>query len=216
MNHVLTFRQRFVKRTFDLILSTVLLTLFGWMILLAWLAASIDTGSNGMFQQIRIGRWGRPFTIYKIKTMRPIKGFTTTVTAAHDRRITSLGKWLRRLKIDELPQLLNVLIGDMSFVGPRPDVPGFADHLEGEDQIILSLRPGITGPATLAFRNEEELLARVPDPETYNRNVIYPVKVAANLCYLYNYRFSLDLACILETALGRERAHGKGNPIPQD
>jgi len=203
MNHVLTFRQRFVKRTFDFILSLLLLTLLGWLILLAWIAASIDTRSNGMFSQTRVGRWGKPFTIFKIKTMRPVAGITTTVTAVNDARITPLGKLLRRAKIDELPQLFNVLFGDMSFVGPRPDVPGFADRLEGEDRALLSLRPGITGPATLAFRNEEEILARATNPDDYNEKIIYPAKVAINMRYLKHYAFNTDLRCILATAMGR-------------
>jgi lipopolysaccharide/colanic/teichoic acid biosynthesis glycosyltransferase len=198
---MLTLRQRFAKRAFDLILSLVLLALFGWLILLAWIAASIDTRSNGMFSQIRIGRWGKAFKILKIKTMRPVEGISTTVTAMNDARITSLGRWLRRAKIDELPQLINVLIGDMSFVGPRPDVPGFADKLTGENRNILSLRPGITGPATLAFRNEEETLASTVDPVRYNTEVIYPAKVVMNLEYLKNYSFFIDLRLIFETVI---------------
>lgn len=203
MRHVLTLRQRCVKRAFDLALSVLLIGLSGWLILLAWIATSIDTRSNGMFCQARIGRWGKPFTIFKLKTMRPVAGITTTATAESDARITPLGRWLRRTKLDELPQLFNVLTGDMSFVGPRPDVPGFADRLEGADQRILSLRPGITGPATLAFRNEEEILARMADPERYNEEVIFPAKVALNLDYLENYGFVADLRWILATALGR-------------
>ena len=181
MNPMLTLRQRFVKRTFDLVLSLMLLVLFGWLILLAWIAASIDTRSNGMFSQTRIGRWGRSFKILKIKTMRPMEGITTTVTARNDARITPLGKLLRRAKIDELPQLVNVLIGDMSFVGPRPDVPGFADQLTGENRDILSLRPGITGPVTFAFRIEEEIRAGKTDHgRYYYQEVIFPANVIIN------------------------------------
>jgi lipopolysaccharide/colanic/teichoic acid biosynthesis glycosyltransferase len=210
----LTLRQRFVKRTFDLTLALLVLALLGWVILLAWLAASIDTRSNGMFSQPRIGRWGRPFTIYKIKTMRPRPGIDTTVTTRQDARITPLGKWLRRMKVDELPQFFNVLRGDMSVVGPRPDVAGFADRLTGGDRALLSLRPGITGPATLAFRNEEELLVGVADPDAYNREAIYPAKVALNLRYLEDYSFRLDWRLVLATALGRGwEAAGKA-PLP--
>lgn len=203
MKHVLTLRQRFVKRTFDLVLALVFLALFGWVILLAWVAASIDTRSNGMFLQTRIGRWGRPFTIFKIKTMRQVAGVTTTVTTRHDVRITPFGRWLRRLKVDELPQLINVLIGDMSFVGPRPDVPGFADRTEGGDRIILSIRPGITGPASLAFRNEEELLVGAEDPDMYNRDVLFPAKVKLNRVYVMNFGLVTDLRCIVDTVTQR-------------
>lgn len=214
MNQALSLRQRALKRSFDLLLSLLLLALLGWIILLAWMAASIDTRGNGLFRQVRIGRWGRPFTIFKLKTMRPVPGLTTTATPRGDRRITPLGGWLRRARLDELPQLFNVLRGDMSFVGPRPDVPGFADRLEGGDRLILSVRPGITGPATLAFRNEEELLARVEDPEAHSRRVIYPAKVALNLDYVKGYSFLLDLKCLLATLFVRPIPMGRGLPRP--
>lgn len=203
MNHVLTLRQRCLKRTFDLVLASLGLALTGWLILLAWAAASLDTRQNGLFQQVRIGRWGHPFTVLKIRTMRQVPGLDSTVTTAMDIRITPLGRWLRQTKLDELPQLVNVFLGQMSFVGPRPDVPGFADKLSGRDRLVLSLRPGITGPATLVFRNEEELLAAKPSPETYNREVIYPKKVALNLEYLQGWNLRRDLAYIMQTALGK-------------
>jgi lipopolysaccharide/colanic/teichoic acid biosynthesis glycosyltransferase len=110
---------------------------------------------------------------------------------------------LRCFKLDELPQLWNVLKGDMSFVGPRPDVSGFADELIGEDRIVLSVRPGITGPATLAFREEESLLQAQADPETYNREVLFPEKVRINKKYVTEYRFQDDLLLILRTVLSR-------------
>lgn len=131
---------------------------------------------------------------------RPIPG--TTVTTTGDIRITQLGAKLRRWKLDELPQLWNVLKGDMSFVGPRPDVPGFMDRLQGEDRAILTLRPGITGPATLKYRNEEEILSKVPDPETYNSEVIWPDKVKINLQYLHNWSLIGDLRYIKQTVIG--------------
>ena len=111
----------------------------------------------------------------KIRTMNSVGG--TTVTTANDTRITRSGALMRRLKIDELPQLINVLRGEMSLVGPRPDVPGFADLLIGDDRVVLTVRPGITGPAAIEYRHEEEILARVADPEGYNRDVIWPDKV---------------------------------------
>ncbi|MCE1204310.1 MAG: sugar transferase [Holophagaceae bacterium] len=181
----------------------VLLALTGWLLLLVWVAASVDIRGNGLFRQRRIGRWGRPFTILKIRTMRDVPGLRTTVTTTRDPRITPLGALLRRLKLDELPQLINVLVGHMSFVGPRPDVPGFADRLEGEFRAILALRPGITGPASLSFRDEEQLLAAQPDPEAYNRDVLYPAKCVLNLAYLKNLSIQRDLQYIFCTLLPR-------------
>lgn len=122
--------QVVLKRLLGLALSILGLVLAGWIILLAWLAASVDTRSNGFFMQKRVGQWGKPFAVVNIKTMRPDAARTTTVTQRGDPRITSLGRFFRKTKIDELPQLWNVLLGQMSFVGPRPDVPGFADRLE--------------------------------------------------------------------------------------
>ena len=126
-------------------------------------------------------------------------GIDTSVTTGADPRITCSGRFFRRTKIDELPQLINVLMGEMSFVGPRPDVPGFADSLQGDDRLILSVRPGITGPATLHFRDEEVLLAQQSDPERFNREVIYPEKVRLNRQYVENYRFIDDLKFIWQT-----------------
>ncbi|MFB4202409.1 sugar transferase [Arhodomonas sp. KWT2] len=168
----------------------------GWLIVLAWLAATVDTRANGFFTQDRVGRHGRVFRVVKIRTMRPSRTVDTTVTTRDDPRITSLGRSLRRTKIDELPQLWNVLLGHMSFVGPRPDVPGYADVLKGADRVILSVRPGITGPATLKYRDEEMLLAAQEDPEAYNREVIYPDKVRLNREYVENWSFRSDLRYI--------------------
>jgi lipopolysaccharide/colanic/teichoic acid biosynthesis glycosyltransferase len=128
----------------------------------------------------------------------------SSVSVAGDARITPLGEKLRRYKLDELPELWNVLIGDMSFVGPRPDVPGYADALTGDDREVLKLRPGITGPASLKYRNEEELLAKVEDPQRYNDEVIFPDKVRLNRYYLHHYSFWMDLKMIFATVLGRK------------
>jgi len=144
----------------------------------------IADGSPVLFAQLRVGRHGRLFRLLKFRTMKASSRDETTVTIAGDRRVTRLGTLLRRLKLDELPQLVNVLKGDMSFVGPRPDVPGYLDGLAGDDAVLLELRPGITGPATLVFRNEEELLAEVADPVEYNDRVLYPAKVRINLRYV--------------------------------
>ena len=193
-----TFRA-FQKRAFDLVFAVRGLLAVWWLILLAWVAASIDTRSNGFFIQKRVGRHGKIFRVVKMKTMRPVTSFETTVTRRGDPRITPLGAFFRRTKIDEPPQLWNVLLGDMSFVGPRPDVPGFADKLEGEEKAMLSIRPGITGPATLKYRNEEELLAGQSDPEAYNREVIWPDKVRINLEYIRDWSLRRDIQYILET-----------------
>lgn len=189
-----------VKRTFDIVLSMIGLLLVWPLILITALMASKDTGASGIFVQDRVGKRAKVFKAYKIRTMRPVTG--TTVTTADDVRITELGAKLRRWKLDELPQLWNVLKGDMSFVGPRPDVPGFMDRLQGDDRAILALRPGITGPATLKYRNEEELLAKVSDPETYNATVIWPDKVKINLQYQRDWSFIGDLRYIKQTVIG--------------
>ena len=190
-----------IKRAFDIILAGLGLVLTGWIIPLLLVLSALDTRKWGLFAQWRVGRHCTSFQIIKIRTMREHPSFTTTVTTAHDIRITKLGRWLRRLKLDELPQLLNVLRGEMSIVGPRPDVPGYYDKLQGEDRRVLCLRPGITGPATLYYRHEESLLASQADPEAYNRDVIFPSKVAINLSYLDRYSPWQDLAAIWRTVI---------------
>ena len=193
--------DQILKRAFDLSLSLVGLISVLPVIALAWLAATIDTRGNGLFIQERIGKGGSKFKIYKIKTMRDDPSSNDTVTTASDRRITRVGAFLRKTKIDELPQLWNVLVGDMSFVGPRPDVAGYADDLQGEDRIILSVRPGITGPASVKYKNEEEILSRQADAHKYNREVIWPDKVKINKEYIRNYSFIKDLKCIIDTVV---------------
>ena len=192
-----------MKRLFDITAAAFGLLALSWLIALSWLLASIDTGANGFFTQKRVGRHGRLFSVVKIRTMRLDINHQTNVTRANDPRITRLGAFFRRTKIDELPQLWNVLIGDMSFVGPRPDVPGYADRLQGKERdLLLSVRPGITGPATLAYRNEEQLLAEQSDPQRYNDEVIFPNKVRMNLDYIQGWRFSDDIRYILKTIFG--------------
>ncbi len=195
-------RDRFVKRSFDLGVSSAGLLLLWPLIAAGWIVASIETRSNGFFLQERVGRGGKRFKVLKLKTMKPVDKIDTTVTTAHDARITRSGRFLRKSKIDELPQLWNVLTGDMSLVGPRPDVPGFADRLEGEDRIVLSVRPGITGPASIKYKNEEDILAQQKDPERYNREVIWPDKVRINKAYIRNWRFFEDMKIILQTIKG--------------
>lgn len=199
MIYDLSIFKKTVKRSFDLIVSIVSLITFFLLIFIAWLIASIDTKSNGFFFQQRVGKGGEIFNVVKIKTMKPLVGITTTVTRSDDLRITRIGAFFRKTKIDELPQLFNVLVGQMSIVGPRPDVPGFADKLEGIERSILNLRPGITGPASIKYRNEEEMLSQVEDPERFNREVIWPDKVAINLSYIQNWSFFNDLKIIFKT-----------------
>ena len=199
---MLTASQQRIKRFFDIVLATVGIGLGWWIMLGAWIVASFETRSNGLFRQERIGKEGKPFKVWKIKTMRTDSTNTTTVTTAKDSRITKSGAFFRKTKIDELPQLFNVLFGEMSFVGPRPDVAGFADRIEGEDRIILKVRPGITGPASLRFRNEEELLAQQEDPQKYNREVIWPEKVRINKSYIANWSLKNDIMYIIKTITG--------------
>jgi lipopolysaccharide/colanic/teichoic acid biosynthesis glycosyltransferase len=194
----------FIKRLVDIVLSVLGLMLTFWLILLAAVLATVDTGMNGFFTQKRVGKDGRIFKVIKIRTMRSCPETSTTVTTSDDARITALGGFFRKAKIDELPQLINVLVGQMSMVGPRPDVPGFADRLQGDDRIVLSLRPGITGPATLYFRNEEQLLAQQEDPEAYNRDVIYRKKIKLNMEYISNYSVLKDFQYIWETVFPRK------------
>lgn len=189
--------NKLYKRIFDVIFSLFGLLITSPIILIALLFAKYETKTNGIFIQTRVGIEGNCFKVYKIRTMKNVQG--TTVTTSNDKRITKSGRFFRKTKIDELPQLWNVLKGDMSFVGPRPDVPGFADQLKGEDRIVLSIRPGITGPASIKYKNEEEILTSVDDPEKYNREVIFPDKVEINKKYIYEYSFMKDLKYIWKT-----------------
>lgn len=157
-----------------------------------------------IFRQQRVGQHGRLFTMYKFRSMTVAGEGKTSVAATEGARITPLGATLRKYKIDELPELWNVLKGDMSFVGPRPDVPGYADKLQGDDREMLLLKPGITGPSSLKYRNEEELLAKVENPLEYNDNVIFPDKVRINRYYLHHYSFVDDIKMILCTVLGKK------------
>jgi len=198
----MTSKDQIIKATFDFILALLGLVFSLPIILLAWTVASIETRSNGFFLQKRVGRKGEIFTLVKIKTMKPVSGIHTHVTQAGDPRITISGNFFRKTKIDELPQLFNVFIGQMSFVGPRPDVQGYADQLQGEQRMILSIRPGITGPATIKYRDEETLLSQQENPEQYNQQVIWPDKVKINMQYVKNWSLLSDIRYIYQTILG--------------
>lgn len=155
------------------------------------------------FKQRRVGQYGKLFTMYKFRSMI-VNHSGSSISVQGENRITPLGAKLRKYKLDELPELWNVLIGDMSFVGPRPDVPGYADKLEGENRRMLLLKPGITGPASLKYRNEEELLAEQEDPQRYNDEVLFPDKVRINIEYLDNWSFWNDIKIIIYTILGKD------------
>lgn len=192
-----------IKWIFDRLVALLGLIVLGWLIVVIAACIRAKMGSPVFFRQKRVGREGKLFTMVKFRTMTTDHG-GNSVSVAGENRITPFGAKLRRLKLDELPELWNVLVGDMSFVGPRPDVPGYADSLTGSDRDILQLRPGITGPATLKYRNEEILLASKPNPHQFNDEVVFPDKVRLNLLYLHHHTFCGDLKMIIATVLGKQ------------
>ena len=188
-----------IKFMFDRFVALIgLLLLWPILLIVAILIKIKMPGGPVIFTQKRVGKGGVIFTMYKFRSMT-VSHSGSSISVAGESRITPLGAVLRKYKLDELPELWNVLIGDMSFVGPRPDVPWYADLLQGEDRLILNLRPGITGPASLKYANEEEILALVDDPVRYNDQVIFPDKVKINLDYYYNHSFIGDLKLIFQT-----------------
>ena len=152
-----------------------------------------------IYRQVRVGKDGKLFRIYKIRTLRDNSEAAGSVTTADDERILPFGKWLRESKVDTFLELINILIGDMSFVGPRPDVPGYADKLEGDDRVILKMRPGLTGPASIKYRHEDRILAQQADPQKYNDEVIWPDKVKINKEYYENWSLWLDISILWKT-----------------
>ena len=190
-----------MKRLFDFTFAILGLTILSPVLIILSLLIIITSPGPALFSQKRVGRQGRLFTLYKFRTM--VHNADTmsggSITVENDDRITAIGKLLRRWKLDELPTLWNVLKGDMSFVGPRPDVPGYADKLVGESRRVLEMRPGITGPATLKYSNEEKLLADVDNSKKYNDEVIFPDKVQINLEYMDNWSFWKDIKIIFKT-----------------
>ena len=177
-----------LKRIFDFIASLVSIFLFFWIILICIIIASIDTKSFGLFLQNRIGQHGKKFKIFKIKSMND-----TT------KEVSAFGNFLRRSKLDELPQLLNILLGQMSFVGPRPDVPGYYDKLKGEERKILELKPGLTSEASIKYAHEEEVLNQKENPLEYNDTIIFPDKIKMNLEYYYKQSILVDLQILVKT-----------------
>jgi lipopolysaccharide/colanic/teichoic acid biosynthesis glycosyltransferase len=188
--------------------SDILSSIFGLIILIPVLiciciAIKICMPGDIFFIQKRIGKKGTIFKMIKFRTMSFSEN-NSSISVAGESRITPLGAFLRKNKFDELPELWNVLKGDMSMVGPRPDVPGYADKLQGEDRIILSVRPGITGPASIKYSNEEELLSKVDEPIKYNDEVLYPNKVRINKNYIKHSSFWLDIKIIIYTIIGKK------------
>jgi len=195
---MLSHKQQIIKRVFDLIFSLFGLVIFMIPILILIFIATFSTRQFGLFSQKRVGKHAKIFKIFKIRTMKYLED-ENFITLKDDPRLTNVGKIFRKYHLDELPQLFNVLIGDMSLVGPRPDVSGYADLLQGEDRIILSVRPGITGPATIKFKNEEVLLAQQSDAKKYNDTIIWKEKVRINKKYILNWTLLGDINYIFKT-----------------
>lgn len=177
------------KRLFDLFFALLGIIISVLLLLILYILASIDTKQNGIFSQKRIGQFGTPFTIYKIRTFG----------LSEEKPISKLGAFLRNSKLDELPQLWNIVIGNMSFVGPRPDIAGYYDVLEGENRKILELKPGLTSLASIKYSKEELLLEKQENPLNYNDTVIFPDKVKMNLEYYYSNSVFTDVKIIWKT-----------------
>ena len=188
-----------IKRIFDLFFSIAGLIFFMPLFFIVSILVKLDSKGPVFFLQIRVGKDAKTFQIIKFRTMLDNHNSHLTISFFGDSRITSFGKFLRRFKIDELPELLYLFKGEMSFVGPRPDVPGYADKLVGEDRKILMLKPGITSLASLKYSNEEKLLSKKDNPKYFNDNVIFPDKVRMNLKYYNNHNIWLDIKIIFAT-----------------
>lgn len=190
-----------LKRIFDIFFSFIGIVIFFPLIVVCWIIAAIETRSNGFFIHERVGREGSRIRVYKIKTMYASRGTRSPIASNNIGSITRSGAFFRKYKLDELPQLFNVLSGSMSIVGPRPDVPNYADQLTGGDRVILRLRPGITGPASIKYKDEEEILSAAEDPALYNDTVIWPDKVRINREYYNRYSLWADIKYIIQTVL---------------
>jgi len=189
-----------VKRFFDIVTSACGLVLLSPLFLLVAIWIKCDSKGPVFYRQMRVGRWNRDFSIYKFRSMRIDEGDCSLVTIGNrDSRVTRSGYWLRRFKIDELPQLFNVIKGEMSLVGPRPEVRHYVDYWTPEQMRVLDVRPGITDSASIRFRNENELLEKVEDPEQYYINVIMQEKIRMYLEYVGNSSFWYDIKLIFET-----------------
>ena len=188
-----------IKRLFDIIFSFVGIVFLFPVFIIVSILIKIDSSGPVFFIQERVGLNGKFFKIIKFRSMKTNHNNSLTVTLENDKRITRIGKKIRKYKIDEIPELINVFIGDMSLVGPRPDVTGYADLLKGESRNILKLRPGITSRASIKYANEEMILLNEDDPIAYNNNIIFPDKVKLNLNYYYNNNIWIDIKIIFAT-----------------
>lgn len=189
-----------LKRVFDIFFATVLLLLLFPLLLLFAMAVAFTSPGGAFFRQVRVGKEGDPFRLLKFRTMRPGSEAQGQLTiGGRDPRITGVGYFLRKTKLDELPQLWNVLIGDMSVVGPRPEVPKYVAMYSAEQRAVLSVRPGITGMASINYIDENEMLARSADPERAYIEEVMPAKLALDLKYVKERNFWLDLRIILAT-----------------
>ena len=194
-------RSRFrLHRPIDVVVSVVGLICASPVLAVSWFAAGRAAHGSGLFRQLRVGQGAKLFEIIKFRTMNA-NSSGPSVTTESDTRITSVGRLLRRTKVDEIPQLVNVLRGEMSLIGPRPDVPGFADQLTGDDRVILDVRPGVTGPASVLFADEESLLATVDDPRAFNSDVVYPLKTAINRAWIEHGTLLDDLRILVATVI---------------
>ncbi|MBZ5501196.1 MAG: sugar transferase [Acidobacteriia bacterium] len=195
-----SFYSRIGKRWFDAFCAFVGLILLSPFLLMLGLLVLLASGPPVIFRQERTGRDGKPFLIWKFRSMtNELAGTGALLTASGDSRITPLGRWLRRTKCDELPQLVNVLMGDMSLVGPRPEVPAYTRRLTPRQREVLKARPGITGPAANQYISEETLLANQPDKEAFYLNVLLPAKLESDLRYAENITFTADFKLIVNT-----------------
>ena len=191
---------RYGKRSFDVIVSAVALILLSPFLLFVAIAVRLDSPGPSLFFQTRTGRLDRTFRIIKLRTMRPSGSSNAPlITACGDSRVTRIGHWLRKTKTDELPQLLNVLRGEMSLVGPRPEVPKYTVLYNSEQKRVLAVRPGITGPAAITCVHEEELLAGQDDPERYYLSTLLPAKLQMDLAYCSDITFRTDIGLICQT-----------------
>ena len=198
---LLSQEQRALKRIFDVAVASVVLFSLSPLLLVVALLVAISSPGRVIFRHRRVGKGGTMFDVLKFRTMYVADTLEEwQITVAGDRRITPIGKWLRSTKLDELPQLWNVIRGEMSLVGWRPHVAGYPDLLTGRDAVLIDERPGITGAATLYFRDEERLLSLTDDPKRHYDEVIYPLKVRMDLEYYREWSLSRDLACLVVTA----------------
>lgn len=191
-----------VSRVVDVVASSLGLIILAPLFVIVAVAIRLDSGGPVFFRQVRVGRDGRPFSILKFRTMRTdAEAVGGQLTVGADPRVTRVGAWLRRSKVDELPQLINVLRGDMALVGPRPEVPRYVALYDDQQRRVLDVRPGITDPASIAFRDEGSILANASDPEAVYVHEIMPRKLAMNLAYLEHRTLARDLGVILATLI---------------